>query len=169
MITHPRFLGGFSMRTDKWIVVLSALMALSIAIVSFAGAQAIPAAAPHVTLNSITVWVNQTRMTVHNGDTIDVNEHDIVVVQTKAKYNGPSGSWGSLEVDAIPSELTVLGAAAQIKMLKPGVATSMQLNTPLYTGPSANDYFDLVSVYGGTPGSQGTLLAQIVVNVHVSG
>ena len=111
------------MRTDKWIVVLTALMALSIAIVSFAGAQIGPGAAPHVTLNSITVWVNQTKMTVHEGDRIDVNMHDIVVVQPKATYYGPAGSWGSLEVESTPNDLT-LPATAQVKMLKPGVATA---------------------------------------------
>lgn len=154
------------MKINSRILIVVALAVLSIVTVSFAAAQAGPAAAPHVTLNSITVWVNQTRMTVHDGDTIDVNIHDIVVVQPKATYYGRAGSWGSLEVDSIPSDLTVVGTA-QIKMLKPGVATSMQLNTPLYTGPSANDYSDFVSVYGGIPGSQGTLLAQIVVNVRV--
>jgi len=155
------------MRTDKWIVVLTALMALSIAIVSFAGAQIGPGAAPHVNLNSITVWVNQTRMTVHDGDRIDVNMHDIVVVQPKATYYGPSGTWGSLEVESIPSDLT-LAMTAQVKMLKPGVATAMQFNNPIYTGYSSGDYYDTVMVYGGIPGHQGEVLAGFNVYVNVT-
>jgi hypothetical protein len=166
---HIPDIGGISMRTDKWIVVLTALMALSIAIVSFAGARADLAAAPHVTLNSITVWVNQTRMTVHNGDTIDVSEHDIVVVQPKATYHGPSGTWGSLEVESIPSDGTLTATTVQVKMLKPGVTTAMQFNDPIFTGPASNDYFNSVNIYGGTPGTKGTHMAYLIVNVHVSG
>jgi hypothetical protein len=136
---------------------------ISICIASYAGAQITPAAAPKVRLESVRVWVNQQPQYVADGGSINVNMHDIVVVQPKATYTGTSG-WGSMWVfqDSVAS-----GGILQVKLLKPGIPTAMQVGMPLYTGSYASDYTDTITTYGGGPGSTGSQLHQFTVNVNV--